>query len=262
MGILNRTPDSFFDGAQYFDFDGFLAKAEQLVDDGADFLDVGGVKAGPGPEVGTEAEELERVVPAVEALRARFDVPHLGRHLEPGRRCARRSPPAPSSATTSRASPTPTTCRPAPQSARRWSPPTSASARGSPIPSPLRRPARRRVRLPRRPRRRRRCAAGIPPRADHGRRRPRPGQDRAPVARAAAQRPTSSPRSATRCSCRRPTSGSSASCSALDVTDRREASHGGPRARHHPGLSRPAGPRRPRRPADRRRDGRAAGATR
>ncbi len=74
MGILNRTPDSFFDGGQYYDFDGFLAKAESLVLDGADFLDVGGVKAGPGPEVGTE-EELERVVPAIAALRERFEVP-------------------------------------------------------------------------------------------------------------------------------------------------------------------------------------------
>lgn len=74
MGILNRTPDSFFDGGQYFDFDGFLAKAQALVDQGADFLDVGGVKAGPGPEVSTD-EELERVVPAVVALRERFDVP-------------------------------------------------------------------------------------------------------------------------------------------------------------------------------------------
>jgi dihydropteroate synthase len=74
MGILNRTPDSFFDGGEYFTFDRFLAKAETLVAEGADFLDVGGVKAGPGPEVGTE-EELERVVPAIEALRARFDVP-------------------------------------------------------------------------------------------------------------------------------------------------------------------------------------------
>jgi dihydropteroate synthase len=74
MGILNRTPDSFFDQGAYFDFDGFLSKAEQLVDEGADFLDVGGVKAGPGPEV-NEAEELERVIPALEALSARFDVP-------------------------------------------------------------------------------------------------------------------------------------------------------------------------------------------
>jgi dihydropteroate synthase len=74
MGILNRTPDSFFDGGQYFVFDGFVRKADGLVADGADFLDVGGVKAGPGPEVSTE-EELERVVPAVQALRERFDVP-------------------------------------------------------------------------------------------------------------------------------------------------------------------------------------------
>jgi dihydropteroate synthase len=74
MGILNRTPDSFYDQGRYFDFDTFLTKAAQLVDEGADFLDVGGVKAGPGPEVG-EQEELDRVVPAVEALAARFDVP-------------------------------------------------------------------------------------------------------------------------------------------------------------------------------------------
>lgn len=74
MGILNRTPDSFYDAGRYFAFDDFLAKADQLVADGADFLDVGGVKAGPGDEV-SEAEELARVVPAVEALHARFDVP-------------------------------------------------------------------------------------------------------------------------------------------------------------------------------------------
>lgn len=74
MGILNRTPDSFFDQGDYWDFDAFLAKAQRLVDEGADFLDVGGVKAGPGPEV-TEEEELERVIPAIEALVARFDLP-------------------------------------------------------------------------------------------------------------------------------------------------------------------------------------------
>jgi len=74
MGILNRTKDSFFAPAATFDLDAFLARAEQLVLDGADLLDVGGVKAGPGEEVG-EAEELERVVPAVEELRRRFDTP-------------------------------------------------------------------------------------------------------------------------------------------------------------------------------------------
>ncbi|HEY2429576.1 MAG TPA: dihydropteroate synthase [Acidimicrobiales bacterium] len=74
MGILNRTTDSFYDKGAFFEMDRFLTRAQQLVDEGADILDVGGVKAGPGPDVG-EAEELERVVPAVEALHARFDVP-------------------------------------------------------------------------------------------------------------------------------------------------------------------------------------------
>lgn len=73
MGILNRTPDSFFDAGEYWGFDDFLSRAERLWRDGADILDVGGVKAGPGSEV-TASEELERVVPAIEALAARFDV--------------------------------------------------------------------------------------------------------------------------------------------------------------------------------------------
>jgi dihydropteroate synthase len=74
MGILNRTTDSFYDKGAFFELDRFVARAEQLVADGADILDVGGVKAGPGPEV-TEEEEFDRVLPAVEALHARFDVP-------------------------------------------------------------------------------------------------------------------------------------------------------------------------------------------
>ena len=74
MGILNRTTDSFYDKGAYFALDRFFARAEQLVAEGADLLDVGGVKAGPGPEV-TPAEELDRVVPVIEALRERFDVP-------------------------------------------------------------------------------------------------------------------------------------------------------------------------------------------
>jgi dihydropteroate synthase len=74
MGILNRTPDSFYDRGATWDFDAFLGRADELVNEGADLLDVGGVKAGPGPEVG-EAEELDRVVPAIAALRERFDVP-------------------------------------------------------------------------------------------------------------------------------------------------------------------------------------------
>jgi dihydropteroate synthase len=74
MGILNRTPDSFYDRGATYALDAFFRRADQLVAEGADLLDVGGVKAGPGPEVG-QAEELDRVVPAIEALAARFDVP-------------------------------------------------------------------------------------------------------------------------------------------------------------------------------------------
>jgi len=74
MGILNRTPDSFYDRGATFGLDDLLRRAEQLVSEGADLLDVGGVKAGPGPEVDL-AEELDRVVAPVAALTARFDVP-------------------------------------------------------------------------------------------------------------------------------------------------------------------------------------------
>ena len=51
MGILNRTPDSFFDRGATYELEALLVRAEQLVDEGADILDVGGVKAGPGDEV-------------------------------------------------------------------------------------------------------------------------------------------------------------------------------------------------------------------
>jgi dihydropteroate synthase len=74
MGILNRTPDSFYDKGATYDLDKLYARADQLAADGADILDIGGVKAGPGPEV-TEREELDRVVPVVAGLTARFDTP-------------------------------------------------------------------------------------------------------------------------------------------------------------------------------------------
>jgi dihydropteroate synthase len=74
MGILNRTTDSFFGPAATYDLDALFARADRLVADGADLLDVGGVKAGPGEEVSLD-EELERVVPVVAELRRRFDVP-------------------------------------------------------------------------------------------------------------------------------------------------------------------------------------------
>jgi dihydropteroate synthase len=73
MGILNRTPDSFYDRGQFWDLDAFYGRADRLVADGADLLDIGGVKAGPGSDVG-EAEELDRVIPVISALHDRFDV--------------------------------------------------------------------------------------------------------------------------------------------------------------------------------------------
>jgi dihydropteroate synthase len=74
MGILNRTPDSFYDAGATYQLDALLRRADALVAEGADLLDVGGVKAGPGPEVGEE-EELDRVLAPIGALHERFAVP-------------------------------------------------------------------------------------------------------------------------------------------------------------------------------------------
>jgi dihydropteroate synthase len=72
MAILNRTPDSFYDRGATFGFGAALDAGERALAEGADWLDVGGVKGGPGPPV-PEAEELDRVVPLLEALRERTD---------------------------------------------------------------------------------------------------------------------------------------------------------------------------------------------
>jgi dihydropteroate synthase len=71
MAVINRTPDSFFDQGATYRLGAALAAADRAVAEGADILDVGGVKAGPGDEV-TAAEEIRRVRPLVAALRARY----------------------------------------------------------------------------------------------------------------------------------------------------------------------------------------------
>ncbi len=71
MAIVNRTPDSFYDRGSTFGRDQALAAVERAVADGADIVDIGGVKAGPGAEVGVP-EEIRRVVPFVTEVRARF----------------------------------------------------------------------------------------------------------------------------------------------------------------------------------------------
>lgn len=70
MAIVNRTPDSFYDKGATFGFDAALTAADRAVADGADIVDVGGVKAGPGPVVDAD-EEIDRTAPFVAALRRR-----------------------------------------------------------------------------------------------------------------------------------------------------------------------------------------------
>ena len=70
MAVINRTPDSFYDRGATYELAAAIEAADHAVRAGADILDIGGVKAGPGDEV-TVAEEIRRVVPVVAALRAR-----------------------------------------------------------------------------------------------------------------------------------------------------------------------------------------------
>ena len=73
MGIVNRTPDSFHDRGRTFALDAAIEAVQKAIADGADWIDIGGVPFAPGPEV-TVAEELDRVIPVVEAARAASDV--------------------------------------------------------------------------------------------------------------------------------------------------------------------------------------------
>ncbi len=72
MGILNLTPDSFFDGGRYQEEDRLLKQAEKLLEDGADFLDLGAFSSRPGAKLITESEEAERLIPALKALVKHF----------------------------------------------------------------------------------------------------------------------------------------------------------------------------------------------
>jgi dihydropteroate synthase len=71
LAIINRTPDSFYDAGRYLDDKAALAAVSRAVADGADAVDIGGVKAGPGPEV-SAGEELRRVVSFIAAVRATY----------------------------------------------------------------------------------------------------------------------------------------------------------------------------------------------
>ena len=75
MGILNVTPDSFYDGGRYTCQDEALRRVEQMIEEGADIIDVGGESTRPGSERVSPKEEIKRVIPIIEKIRENFDVP-------------------------------------------------------------------------------------------------------------------------------------------------------------------------------------------
>ncbi|MBQ4530412.1 MAG: dihydropteroate synthase [Lachnospiraceae bacterium] len=75
MGILNVTPDSFSDGGKYNTIEAALKQAEKMIEEGADIIDIGGESTRPGYTLLSDEEEIERIVPAIEAVKKRFDIP-------------------------------------------------------------------------------------------------------------------------------------------------------------------------------------------
>jgi dihydropteroate synthase len=72
MGILNRAPDSFYSGSRFPDDTEFLVRAEKMIEDGADWLDIGGQSTRPGAALIGQEEELARVVGAIHLLHSRW----------------------------------------------------------------------------------------------------------------------------------------------------------------------------------------------
>ena len=75
MGGLNITPDSFSDGGKYFSQKSAFDRATQIIEEGADIIDIGGESSRPGAEPISESEELRRVMPIVEKIASRFSIP-------------------------------------------------------------------------------------------------------------------------------------------------------------------------------------------
>ena len=75
MGVLNVTPDSFSDGGDFYSFNAAVAQGEKLAADGADILDIGGESTRPYSEPVSVEEEMERVIPVIETLSQRIDIP-------------------------------------------------------------------------------------------------------------------------------------------------------------------------------------------
>lgn len=75
MGILNVTPDSFSDGGKFNQIDAALKHAEEMIRDGADVIDIGGESTRPGYTKISDEEEIDRVVPVIEAVKKEFEIP-------------------------------------------------------------------------------------------------------------------------------------------------------------------------------------------
>lgn len=75
MGILNVTPDSFSDGGKFNQTDAALAHVEQMIEEGADIIDIGGESTRPGHVQITEEEEIQRTAPIIELIKSKFDIP-------------------------------------------------------------------------------------------------------------------------------------------------------------------------------------------
>ena len=75
MGILNVTPDSFSDGGTYFNLESAFDHAHQMVDEGADIIDIGGESSRPGAYPVSLEEEEKRVMPVLEKLASEIDIP-------------------------------------------------------------------------------------------------------------------------------------------------------------------------------------------
>jgi len=75
MGILNVTPDSFSDGGQFDTVDDAVRRAEQMIADGADILDIGGESTRPGSAPVSPEEEIRRITPVIQDISKKFDIP-------------------------------------------------------------------------------------------------------------------------------------------------------------------------------------------
>ena len=75
MGILNVTPDSFYDGGKYYDIEDALTRARKMIDDGADIIDIGGESTRPNSSYVSADEEIRRIIPIIKELSKEIQIP-------------------------------------------------------------------------------------------------------------------------------------------------------------------------------------------